>query len=62
MGQQVAHEIQSYKVCCTNKTHPIYSQYSLYSQKLKHVSETKYLGLTLDTNLNFNKHTDIICK
>ena len=30
-------------------------QYSLYDQKLKHVSEAKYLGLTLGTNLNFNK-------
>jgi len=46
----------------TNKTHPIYSEYSLYNQKLELVSEAKYLGLTLDTNLNFNRHIDIICK
>ena len=27
-----------------------------------HVSEAKYLGLTLDKNLNFNKHIDVTCK
>ena len=37
----------------TNKTCSIHSQ---------HVSEAKYLGLTLDANLNFNKHIDNICK
>ena len=26
------------------------------------MTEAKYLGLTLDTRLNFNKHIDIICK
>ena len=46
----------------TNKTCSIHSQYSLYGQTLQHVSEAKYLGLTLDANLNFNKHIDNICK
>ena len=29
-------------------------QYKLYDHTLAHVSEAKYLGLTLDKNLNFN--------
>ena len=47
----------------TNKICPNNFQYSLYDQRFKHVSEAKYLGLTLDTKLNFNKHIDnMICK
>ena len=29
---------------------------------LAHASEAKYLGFTLNQNLNFNKHIDITCK
>ena len=46
----------------TNKSFPITFQYKLYDHLLAHVSEAKYLGLTLDKNLNFNKHIDITCK
>ena len=46
----------------TNKTCSIHSQYPLYGQTLQHVSEAKYLGLTLDANLNFNKHAHCNCK
>ena len=46
----------------TNKLSPITSQYKLYNHLLAHVSEAKYLGLTLDKHLNFNKHIDVTCK
>ena len=46
----------------TNKSFPITFQYKLYDHLLAHISEAKYLGLTLDKNLNFNKHIDITCK
>ena len=66
VGRKVAHEIYNptkYVILTvTNKTCSIYSQYSLYGQTLQHASEAKYLGLTLDANLNFNKHIDNIIK
>ena len=43
----------------TNKICPIQKHYLLYNQ---HVIEAKYLGLTLDSHLNFNKHIDNSCK
>ena len=40
---------------------PIQSAYYLYGHQLKQVTEAKYVGVTLDSKLNFNKHTDVIC-
>ena len=41
---------------------PIQSAYYLYGHQLKQVTEAKYLGVTLDSKLNFNKHIDAVCK
>ena len=36
--------------------------YILYNFPLQNVSEARYLGVIIDSKLNFNKHTDVICK
>ena len=36
--------------------------YILYNLPLQNVSEARYLGVTIDSKLSFNKHTDVICK
>ena len=36
--------------------------YILYNFPLHIVSEARYLGVIIDSKLNFNKHTDVICK
>jgi len=46
----------------TRKVNPICTRYSLYGQELNQVQEAKYLGLTLDRRLTFNKHNECICK
>ena len=46
----------------TNKPDPIPASYSIHGQKLEVVSSAKYLGVTLDTKLNFNRHIDAISK
>ena len=40
----------------SNIKNPIQSTYYLYGQQLKQVTEAKYLDVTLDSKLNFNKH------
>ena len=39
-----------------------FNQLIIYGHQLKQVTEAKYLGVTLDSKLNFNKHIDAICK
>ena len=40
----------------TNKRKPIHSDYWLYGVQLKCKYSIKYLGLTIDSKLNFNEH------
>ena len=46
----------------TLNNNPIQGSYYLYDHKLLCVTEAKYLGITLDSKLTFNKHIDVICK
>ena len=39
---------------------PIQSTYYLYGHQLQQVTEAKYLGVTLDSKLNFDKHIDVV--
>ena len=36
--------------------------YVLYNLPLQAVSEARYLGVIIDSKLNFNKRTNLICK
>jgi len=36
--------------------------YALYGHFLQNVNETKYLGIIIDSKLNFNRHIDLVCK
>ena len=38
------------------------TSYILYNNKLKQVTDAKYLGVIIDSKLSFNKHVDVICK
>ena len=45
----------------TRKRQPIDHQYSLQGKVLKTCSTAKYLGLTISSDLRWNKHVDNIC-
>jgi len=40
----------------------IESEYTIHGQPLKTVPSAKYLGLTIDSKLNYNEHINNICK
>ena len=46
----------------TNKRNPITASYSIHGHTLEVVSSAKYLGVHLDTHLNFNAHIDAITR
>ena len=46
----------------SKKLSPLTVSYKFCNDALTHVTEAKYLNLTLDQHLSFNKHIDIICK
>ena len=46
----------------TNKRKPIPASYTIHDHVLEVVSSTKYLGVHIDSKLNFNTHVDTITK
>jgi len=40
----------------------IQATYTIHGQPLKSVSSAKYLGLTIDSKLNYNEHVSNVCK
>ena len=50
-----------YHLGITNKPVPETYSYMMNNQTISRVSSTKYLGITINHNLNWNKHCDIIC-
>ena len=46
----------------TLKKLPLLSEYYLHNHKLTTVTNAKYLGVTLDSTLSFNRHIDATCK
>jgi len=39
----------------------IKAEYTIHGKPLNTVSSAKYLGLTIDTKLNYNEHVNNIC-
>jgi hypothetical protein len=50
-----------YHLGITNKRVPETYSHVMNNQIISRVSSTKYLGITINHNLNWNKHCDIIC-
>ena len=45
-------------ISITRNKNPVHHPYTLHGQQLKHVKETKYLGLTITHDLRWNKHVE----
>ena len=41
----------------TKKNHPLKSHYHIDNKQIKQVTTAKYLGVTIDKNLNWSEHT-----
>ena len=46
----------------TKKNHPLKSQYHIDNKQIKQVTTAKYLGVTIDKNLNWSEHTSRVVK
>lgn len=46
----------------TNKTKPIYANYTIHNVILECVDNAKYLGVILNKRLKWNTHIDMVCK
>ena len=46
----------------TNKLSPLIHDYHIHGTKLQTVKDAKYLGLTINSDLSWNKHVDITAK
>ena len=46
----------------TNKKRPLCSDYSIHNQQLTIMTETKYLGVTISSDLSWSRHADIVTK
>ena len=44
----------------TKKNHPLKSHYHIDNKPIKQVTTAKYLGVTIDKNLNWSEHTSRI--
>ena len=46
----------------TSKKRPLCSDYTIHNQKLNIKTETKYLGVTISSDLSWSRHADNIAK